>query len=397
MNAKVFGMIKNALRSICVLLLIISFSFEAFCLENGDLSAASAVLYCPGTGDVLFQKDAYQLRSMASTTKIMTALLALEQNTPDRIIEITDEMVNVEGTSAGLRAGDKITLEDIVYSMMLESGNDAANAAAIAISGSFSGFAALMNQRAKEIGMKNTSFVTPSGLDDTNHYTTCYDMALLAAEAMENKDFRRICSTSSYKVEYVDSDKTVTLYNHHKMLSSFEGCLGIKTGFTKKSGRCLVTAAERNGVMLIAVTLKAPDDWNDHAKMLEYGFTQVESVALDTDFSVFSVNVAGSDIKSLKVEGENASVPVFVSDSGKEISRKIYLEKFLYAPVEEGAAAGFAEYYIGDKMIKKVPLTVVGSAPVKEREKSFFEQLKDKITGLLFHRKLLVSYEIKGF
>lgn len=374
-------MIKKKLYLISVLLLIFAFSFEAYSLESGDLSAASAVLYLAETGEVLFEKDSSAQRSMASTTKIMTALLALEQNTPDRVIEITDEMVNVEGTSAGLRAGDKIYLEDIVYCMLLESGNDAANAAAIAIGGSFSEFAVLMNKRAKEIGMKNTSFVTPSGLDDENHYTTCYDMALLAAEAIENSDFVRICSSASYKVSFIDSDKTVTLYNHNKLLGSVDGCIGIKTGFTKKSGRCLVTAAKRDGATLIAVTLKAPDDWNDHKKLLEYGFEQIDKEALDTDLGTLAVRVVGSDVKTINVTCEEADIPVF-ENGAAEINRKIYLEKFLYAPVESGCIVGYAEYYMGDKMIKKIPVTTAGSAAAQEPEKGFFEKLKDRFTGL---------------
>lgn len=373
-------MVKKILYSASVLLLVFAFSFESFALADGDLSASSAVLYCAENGKVLYEKSSSEKRSMASTTKIMTALLALEQNTPYRVVEITDEMVNVEGTSAGLRAGDKLYLKDIVYCMLLESGNDAANAAAIAISGGFTEFAALMNKRAKKIGMKNTSFVTPSGLDDENHYTTCYDMALLAAEAVENTEFVKICSTASYKVNFIDSEKKVTLYNHNKLLSSVDGCIGIKTGFTKKSGRCLVTAARRNGATLIAVTLKAPDDWNDHKKLIEYGFERLETSELDTDLESLGIKVVGSSVKILPVSCASADVPVIKDGSGEKITRRIYIEKFLYAPVESGKIVGYAEYSIDGKIIKKIPLTAAGSADAIPPEKSFLDRVKEKIS-----------------
>lgn len=372
-------MLKRAVIFLSVLLLMLSLNFEAFCLESEDLSAVSAVLYYPEYEKVLFEKNSTAQRSMASTTKIMTSLIALEECTPDREVEITAEMVNVEGTSSGLRAGDKITLRDLVYCMMLESGNDAANSVAIALGGSFDGFAEIMNKRAAEIGMKNTSFVTPSGLDDENHYTTAFDMALLAAEAVGNKEFVFISKASSEKIFFIDSDKSVTLYNHNRLLGSYEGCIGIKTGFTKKSGRCLVSAAERNGVTLIAVTLNAGDDWNDHKKMLNYGFSCVEQTRVDTDFSHYSVRVVGGTENLTYIDCPEVTVN-FLKDEDCNITRKIYLEKFLYAPVEKGEKIGFAEYYNGEKLIKTVPLTAKNSVAVKENEEN--ENILDRLFGL---------------
>lgn len=372
-------MLKKVYVIISCLLLTVTFSAEVFCLENGDLSAVSAVLYYPEYGEVLFEKNSTAQRSMASTTKIMTSLIALEECMPDREVEITAEMVNVEGTSSGLRAGDKITLRDLVYCMMLESGNDAANSVAIILGGDFEGFAEMMNKRAAEIGMKNTSFVTPSGLDDENHYTTAYDMALLAAEAIENKDFVSISKAASEKISFIDSDKSITLYNHNRLLGSYDGCIGIKTGFTKKSGRCLVSAAERNGVTLIAVTLNAGDDWNDHKKMLDYGFSCVEQTQVDTDFSHYSVRVVGGTEDVAYIDCPESTVN-FLKDEDCNITRKIYLEKFLYAPVKKGERIGFAEYYNGDKLIKTVPLTAKNSIAVKEKEEN--ENIFDRLFGL---------------
>lgn len=372
-------MLKRTVVILMVLILTFLSGFQVFCLESDNLSAVSAVLYYPEYEKVLFEKNSDSLRSMASTTKIMTSLIALEECTPDRVVEITAEMVNVEGTSSGLRAGDKITLRDLVYCMMLESGNDAANSVAIELGGSFQGFAEIMNKRAAEIGMKNTSFVTPSGLDDENHYTTAYDMALLAAEALENRDFRGISKETNKKVTFVDSDKSVTLYNHNRLLREYDGCIGIKTGFTKKSGRCLVSAAERNGIMLIAVTLNAGDDWNDHKKMLDYGFSRVDSVTADNDFSHYSVRVVGGAEINAYIECDDVTVD-FLKDEGCNITRKIFLEKFLYAPVNKGDKIGFAEYYNGDRLIKTVPLTAKNSIEIKQKEKS--ENILDRLFSL---------------
>ena len=373
-------MLKRAVIIFVIVMLIFLASFRASCLENGDLSAYSAVLYYPEAEKILFEKNAHTQRSMASTTKIMTSLLALEECTPDAVVTITPEMINVEGTSSSLRQGDKIKLIDLVYCMMLESGNDAANAVALALSGSFESFAEKMNKRAAEIGMKNTSFVTPSGLDDENHYTTAYDMALLAAEALENREFYSVSSAVSKKISFIGSDKSKTMYNHNKLLTSYEGCIGLKTGFTKKSGRCLVSAAERNGIRLIAVTLNAGDDWNDHKKLLDYGFSCIKSVKADTSFDGFAVRVSGSDKESVGIKAPETYLGIPEAENG-EVTRKIYLSKILYAPVSENDVVGYAEYSIGSEIIKTIPLTAAESVGVKENIKK--ESLLRRLFSLL--------------
>lgn len=360
-------MLKKVFVVITVVLSLIFSGLVSYGLENDELSAVSAVLYYPEYGTVLFEKNSEKRLSMASTTKIMTSLLALEANTPFLEVEITEEMVNVEGTSSGLKAGDKICLKDLVYCMLLESGNDAANSVALALGSDFEGFARMMNERAEKIGMKSTSFVTPSGLDDENHYTTAYDMALLASEAVENEEFVSICSASSEKISFIGSDKSVTLYNHNRLLDEYEGCIGIKTGFTKKSGRCLVSAANRRGIELVAVTLNAGDDWNDHKKLLDYGFSLIESIKADGDFSSYSVSVIGGGETEVFVKNEEVYINTLNYDE-TDITRKIHLEKFLYAPVEEGETIGFAEYYNGDTLVKTVPLTAKNAVAVENTE-----------------------------
>ena len=360
-------MFKKSVCLINIAVLLTVFSVNCSALDTDDVSAYSAVVYCVETGDVVFEKQASSVRSMASTTKIMTSIIALECNTPYRVVEITDAMVNVEGTSSGLKKGDKITLEDLVYCMLLESGNDAANSVAMYVGGSFDAFADMMNSKAKEIGMQNTSFVTPSGLDDENHYTTAYDMALLTAYALENPDFVNICSQYTYEINYISPQKKVTVSNHNRLLKEYKGCIGVKTGYTKKSGRCLVSAANRDGITLIAVTLNAWDDWNDHKKMLDYGFECMSTVEADCDFSLYKVGVTGSDTSFIGVESEKVSLAV--KNNTDEITRKIYLPVFLYAPVSKGDIVGYAEYYNGEKLILRVPLTADRQADIKTKQK----------------------------
>ncbi|MBR5233399.1 MAG: D-alanyl-D-alanine carboxypeptidase [Clostridia bacterium] len=369
-------MLKKTFIIITVLLTVSCTGVGVSALSADEISAVSAVLYYPDGDEVLFEKNSRESRSMASTTKMMTSLLALEKCTPHLETRITGGMVNVEGTSSGLRENDIITLRDLVYCMMLESGNDAANAVALTLSDSFESFALLMNKRAEEIGMKDTSFVTPSGLDADDHYTTAYDMALLAAECIRNREFVHISTQKKHTVYFGESEKTVTLYNHNKLLQSYEGCTGIKTGFTKKSGRCLVSSAERNGVTLVAVTLYASDDWNDHEKMLDYGFERIKNLKADTSFPICSVCVTGGTENSVGIESDELTL--HVTDDSKNIERKIYLNKFLYAPVAKGEIIGFAEYVQGEKIIGRTLLRADRTIE-KKREEKFSDRLKSLV------------------
>lgn len=370
-------MLKRTISVLTVLPVLFSITFVAKGLDSSELSAVSAVLYYPEGETVLFEKNSGKQMSMASTTKIMTSLLALEENTPYREIVITDSMVNVEGTSSGLRAGDRITLLNLVKCMMLESGNDAANAVAVALGGNVEDFAVMMNNRAKEIGMVNTSFVTPSGLDNENHYTTAYDMALLASEALEDRYFSSVASKKSDKISFDEGARSITLYNHNKLLGLYDGCVGIKTGFTKKSGRCLVSAAKRNGVTLVAVTLNAGDDWNDHIKMFDYGFSCVSSVSADTDFSAYEIRVAGGEKNTVIPVAQECTLN-FLQNGNAEITRNVYFDRILFAPVEKGTVVGFAEYMQGGKVIKKIPLVVNESISVKNinENKNIMDRLR---------------------
>lgn len=213
-----------------VFIFICIFSIKTKAVGLNDVSAECAVLMSVQTGEILFAKNAHERHSMASTTKIMTSLLAVEQYTPGRTIRVKNSMLKVEGTSMGLLDGDTVTLEGLIYGMLLQSGNDAANVTAITLGGSVEKFAEMMNSRAKEIGMKSTNFVTASGLDDENHYSTAYDMALLGCEAVKNPEFLNVCSDQKAVVSYGNPPYDRTLTNHNRLLYSFEGTVGDVVG-----------------------------------------------------------------------------------------------------------------------------------------------------------------------
>lgn len=347
-----------------------------------EVSAQSAVVLTADTGTVLFEKDGHTPRPVASTTKIMTALLALEaaQERGDPLVDITQEMVAVEGSSMGLQAGDSISLTGLAAGMLLASGNDAANAAALYLDGSLESFAARMNQRAAALGMEDTHFVTPSGLDGEDaqgmvHLSTAYDMALLARAALEDQAFRQLCSSPSLAVEFAEPVKRVTYTNHNKLLTQYQGCVGVKTGFTKEAGRCLVSAAERDGALLIAVTLNAPNDWEDHAALLDYGFTQVEPYPLAGGDVRLTVPVVGSPVEVVSLRGSNGGEVTLPLGQGAQVERVVHAPKFLYAPVEAGEQVGEICWYLEGQLLGSAPLTAAGAAPLQEKAPSLWERL----------------------
>ena len=358
-------------------------AFSAFCfnvnaLETPQISAECAALMCVQTGELIYEKNAYEKHSMASTTKIMTSLLAIEEYTPNRKIKVTSSMLGIEGTSMGLLPGDTVTLEGLAYGMLLQSGNDAANVTAIALGGSVENFALMMNNRAKKIGMKNTNFVTPSGLDDQNHYSTAYDMALLGCEAVKNTEFLYICSQKSAAVYYGNPPYRRTLTNHNRLLSSYDGAVGIKTGFTKKSGRCLVSCAQRGGVTLVAVTLNAPDDWQDHREMLDYGFSVTQSFECAFSADGLTLPVVGGISNSVSLSCEKA-LAVGKTDDVKSV---FLSEHFLYAPVKKGQVVGQVRWFQGDEVIAASPVTANEDVTLqktenKKEKQSLFTRIKN--------------------
>ncbi len=278
--------ILSAIIFIAILLFIYAFAVSS--AAEPTVSARAAVLYEPTEKSFLFEKNADTRLPMASTTKIMTALIAIEKLSPDAEITIMPEACGIEGSSLYLKPGEILTASDLITGMMLRSANDAAAALAYEISGSIEGFATLMNERAAAMGLTDTSFCNPHGLDGKEHYTTARELAFISAEAMNNPAFKAIVSTKSCTITNSDGYRRLVT-NHNKLLSLYEGATGIKTGYTKKSGRCLVGAAEKDGISLISVTINAPDDWNDHAKMFNYGFSILKGLNKnpENDVSLF--------------------------------------------------------------------------------------------------------------
>lgn len=334
---------------VCVCLLCVPVSAET----APSVSAASAVLYEPQSGVVLFAKNAFEHRAIASTTKLMTALLAAESGDLSRCVTVPAAAVHVEGTSMGLLGGDCISMHDLVAGALLASGNDAANAIAMAVGGSLPGFAERMNERAASLGMKSAVFVTPSGLDEGAHGASAYDMALLAAAVLQNEELSRICAAKSLRVTV--NGQARTLYNHNKLLSLYDGCVGMKTGFTKKAGRCLVSAAERNGVTLIAVTLNAPNDWDDHATLLDFGFSQVRSAEPDVDAPP-SLPLIGGVEESVSITAE---IPRFTVPVWDRVAGKLAVGTPLWAPVQAGDTVGEMQFFNSEgALLGAVPVTV---------------------------------------
>lgn len=313
------------------------------------LSAEKAVLLDAQTGRVLYEKRGDERALIASTTKIMTALIVCEQcNVLDRM-RIPKEAVGIEGSSMYLREGEVLTIQELLYGLMLHSGNDAAVALAIYCGGTVEGFAQLMNDKAHRLGLTGTHFENPNGLDSPGHYSTARDMAILAAYAMENPIFARTVSTKTVKAG------NRSLRNHNKLLWRLEGADGVKTGFTKAAGRILVSSATRQGRRLVAVTMNAPNDWQDHMSLLEDGFSRysVQSVVSKGD-CLGLVEVAGGDAGYVRLLAAEDFSYSFSEDEEPDVV--LQGPGFVYAPVVAGQNAGFAYVCIGDKAVSKVPL-----------------------------------------
>lgn len=330
-----------------------------FPVEVRAVSAEHAIVMDAATGRVLFERRADERSLIASTTKIMTALVVCEQcNVLDRM-RIPREAVGIEGSSMYLREGEILTIQELLYGLMLHSGNDAAVALAIYCGGTVEGFVEMMNDKARVLGLTNTHFANPNGLDSPGHYSTARDLAVLSAYAMENPVFAQTVATKSLRV----GERYLT--NHNKLLWRLEGADGIKTGFTKKAGRILVSSATRDGRRLICVTINAPDDWNDHTVMLEDGFSR---------YHIRQPVTAGETVGTVAVVGGDGNEAHLIAEEdfsyalaeGETVSICLPPPGFVYAPVARGQEAGFAHILVDGNPVGKVSL-VYGDTIEKER------------------------------
>ena len=362
----------------------------AFCLcgtvsfgaEAPEIYAKAAVLISADTGEVIYGLNAAEKLPMASTTKIMTTLLCLESGGLYDEFVVDSEAIKAEGSSMGLREGDIVTKYALCCGMLLPSGNDAANAAAVRISGSIEAFAELMNERARKMGLSKTFFVTPSGLEGEGHGSSAADMALLAREALKNELFREICSKESIKVSFGAPPYERWLYNTNKLLSMYDGVYGVKTGFTDEAGRCLVSACQRDGKNLICVTLNDRNDWNDHIALYEYGFDAVRQLELTLPEDI-TADVAGGTSEKLRLVPENSTYIVStVAGNADDFTYTVLRPPFLYAPVRSGEEAARLRISYFGREVDTVPLYAAEdvqavTVKTKKAEKGLFTRIKE--------------------
>lgn len=330
-------------------------------------SALSAILMDADSGRVLYEQDADTRRAIASITKLMTALVALEtDDNLDRMVTIKAEYTGVEGSSMYLAAGERLTMRELFYGLLLNSGNDAAVAVACITAGSIDAFVDRMNQKAKELGMENTHFANPHGLSADGHYSTARDMAKLAAACLKNDQLVELTSTKTVTI----GNRTMT--NHNKLLWQYEGCIGMKTGYTILAGRTLISGAQRNGQRLIVVTLCDPNDWVDHKTLLDYGFTTYpRKVLLEEEQEVVKLPVSSSLTRFVSVTAERTvAYPIA---EGEQVTAKYDMPDRLEAPLEAGQAVGSITYYLNGQEIEKANL-VCGMSVTREITKGIMEK-----------------------
>ncbi len=326
------------MRKIFALCLVFTMLFAAVSAAELSVSAKAAVVIEAESGRVLYSKNMNEKLGMASTTKIMTALVALEKGNTEEVVTVSEHAANVEGSSMYLKTGEKITLGNLLYGLMLQSGNDAATAIAEHIAGSEEKFAALMNKEAEKIGAENTHFTNPHGLADEEHYTTAYDLAKIAAYALKNPKFAEIVAAKSITLER-EGQGRVTLTNHNKLLRMYDGCIGVKTGFTKATGRCLVTASRRGKMTVVCVTLNAGDDWNDHMAMSNYAFKNYNMALYKREGTVAAaVRVKNGMVG--EVNGIFAEDIYLPEKDENEWELEIDIPRKISAPVAKGSVIG---------------------------------------------------------
>lgn len=337
---------------------------------RAEVGAAGAVLMDVQTTRVLSAQNAHTRLPMASTTKVMTALLALENCALNDIVTVTKDAYGTQGSSMYLNLGEKLTMKDMLYGLMLSSGNDAAVAIAVHIGGSVEGFAQMMNNRAAMLGCTNTNFVTPNGLHNENHYTTAYDLALIASAAMRNPAFREIVGTK-YR-QTASGDIVRTLKNKNKILWQYEGGNGVKTGFTKNAGRCLVFSAERNGSTVVGVVLNCPDMWNASTSLLDFAFKSYSWKRFaDTGEVILTAPVEKGIKSSLEILAErDILIPLREEELEDAVELRVDCPQQVAAPVFAGQTVGTLEAWCDGRLLASTPL--IASETVMRKEYPYY-------------------------
>lgn len=368
------GILAGVLAFLCAACLIFPTPAKA-------LSAQSALLMEVQSGQVLFAQNEDERLPMASTTKIMTALVAVEQGDPRQLCVVSKRAAGTEGSSLYLKAGEVYTLEQLLYGLLLRSGNDAAAVIAESVGESEENFVQLMNETARRIGLNNTHFDNPSGLDGDTHYTTARELALLTAYALQNEEFCRYFGAKQYVIEQAPTHEGRTLVNKHRLLTSRQDVIGGKTGYTKASGRCLVTAAHSGGMTLVAVTINDPDDWADHEELLDWGLESHECVELSEKIPVQRVPVAGGG--SLEVRAAQPSFVVLPRGEGQKLQVVCALPRFCYAGVGLLEPVGEASVTLRGEELARLPLVCWQKDIPSSGKRGIWELITDAICTIL--------------
>ncbi len=322
-------------------------------LVSASTSAQSMILIERNSGRVLEEFNADKRRPMASTTKIATAITVLENcDDIDKIIKVPKEAVGIEGSSIYLEEGERLSIKDLLYGLMLQSGNDCAVALACVIAGNVSNFAIRMNNLATKVGAVNTNFTNPHGLHDDKHYTTARDLALISAYAMSNAVFREIVSTKRYEMPWADREYKRVIVNKNKILSTFDGGNGVKTGYTKKAGRCLVSSAERNGMEVIAVVLNCGPMFEECRALMEKAFNSYSLVDLSKDIPTQTMKVLNAKIDKteLKIADEKLLYPL-TDEEKKAIKYEALEVQDGCAPIKKGQENGKIRIYLENHLL----------------------------------------------
>jgi len=319
------------------------------------LTAQSAVLLDVTTGDVLYDKEAHKKRPPASTTKIMTGILGLELASPDEVVTVSPRAAQVGQASIYLDPGERITIYELITGALVRSGNDACVAIAEHIAGSEARFVQLMNQKALTLGAQNTNFVNTNGLPAKNHYSTAYDLALMARYGLQMPEFASITRLRETEIHFVEPDILMDLRNTNKLLWNYPYADGVKTGTTNAAGKCLVASATKDGRQLVTVVLNAPDRFGDAQRLLEWGFQNTETITIAEAGTVMGeFPLAGAEVVSASLEYSLAvSLPKGVKE---ELVGRVVWERGPDLPIEKGESLGRYEVWAGDYKLKSVPL-----------------------------------------
>lgn len=348
--------------------------------KEPDVNALSAVLIDADTGRVLWGKNENKPMAMASTTKIMTAIVTLENADINEKVTVSKKATLAPQVKMNLQEGEELTLEQLLYALLMQSSNDAAVAIAEKVGGSVENFCAMMNKKAKELGCKDTEFVTPNGLDKGNHHSTAYDMAIIGAYAIRNEEFIRISNTKN--ISFTSNKRNYSIVNKNQFLNSYEGAIGIKTGFTGKAGHCFVGAAKRGDVTLVSVVLASgwgtagkANKWTDTREILNYGFDNYKKYSIIGDKVDICVDKAKVSKTTLKYEN---SIELLMKESERDsITFKNNLPEMIEAPVRKGEKIGTGEVYLGDLKVGRINLIATESIEKHSLGNSFDKIIKE--------------------